>query len=216
MTQINLPQSSQSQNQAIPSPIAHSQPQNGIPVQPWIDDWGQNIPGNQPSIKRLTPQERLEMIEKVYMEVLDRRPDTRDINYYKYSTLSEDEIRKQLLSGKEHKQLIAEGRDYKKTKDRAIQGETRVRMLESQIKDQIEEFKQLSNILIEKNRYITQIREQLNNRYNFVKNVFEDNNKVTPKEATDTQEVFKPLIDQDKRPAAKPLIKRVLEVILQK
>ncbi|MEA3357739.1 MAG: hypothetical protein U9Q67_04885, partial [Patescibacteria group bacterium] len=36
--------------------------------------------------KRQTPEERVKMIDKVYEDVLCRKPDTRDINYYKYST----------------------------------------------------------------------------------------------------------------------------------
>ncbi len=133
--------------------------------------WGWNQPGQtQGQEKRLTPQERVEMIEKVYQEILNRKPDTRDINYYKYSTLSEEEIRKQLITGKEHKQLLDDGKDYKKMKDRAMQAETRVNMLESQIKDQVEEFRHLTELLTEKNQYIQQLRQKLNNPYNLVDN----------------------------------------------
>ncbi|MBI2356862.1 hypothetical protein HYV12_02310 [Candidatus Dojkabacteria bacterium] len=149
-------------------------PQQPTPQPPAQQGWGNdngwgawNQPASNPGTeKRLTPQERVEMIEKVYMEVLNRKPDTRDINYYKYSTLSEEEIRRQLITGKEHKQLLDEGRDYKKMKDRAMSAETRVAMLESQVKDQVEEFKQLSDLLTEKNQYIQQLREKLNNPYN--------------------------------------------------
>ncbi len=137
---------------------------------PW-DSWGGGggwgAPQNQQSGgKKMTPQERVSMIEKVYEEVLGRKADTRDINYYKYSTLSEEEIRKQLIAGKEHKQLVEDGREYKKMKDRAMQAETRVKMLESQNNDQIEEFKHLSTLLKEKNNYIQKLREQLKNPYN--------------------------------------------------
>jgi predicted nucleic acid-binding Zn-ribbon protein len=113
----------------------------------------------------MTPQERVEMIEKLYQEVLGRKPDTRDVNYYKYSTLGEEEIRKQLITGKEHKQLIEDGREFNKVKDRASQAETRVRMLESQVKDQVEEFKHLTELLKEKNKYIQDFREKSNNTY---------------------------------------------------
>lgn len=104
------------------------------------------------------------MIEAVFQEVLLRKPDTRDINYYKYSTLSEEEIRKQLISGNEHKRLIEDGRDYKKVKDRAVQSETRVKMLEGQIKDQVEEFKELTILLKEKNAHIQKLRQDLNDK----------------------------------------------------
>lgn len=145
-----------------PTPIAPAPmpaPQNN-----WNDPWGAPWGGdmNQPQGKRLSPQERVEMIEKVFNEILGRKPDTRDINYYKYSTMSEEEIKKQLLTGNEHKQLLTDGRDYKKLKDRALQAETRVKVLEGQIKDQVEEFKHLADLLKEKNKHIQELREKLN------------------------------------------------------
>lgn len=129
---------------------------------PWADPWGSPTTGmnmgNQ--APKLTPQDRVKMIETVFEELLDRKPDTRDINYYKYSTLGEDEIRKQLIEGNEHKQLIKDGREFKQMKVRAEESETRVKMLEGQIKDQVEEFKELTNLLNEKNNYIRKMRER--------------------------------------------------------
>ncbi|MCK9368457.1 hypothetical protein M0R04_00555 [Candidatus Dojkabacteria bacterium] len=130
----------------------------------WDNPWADTPVGQQ--AKRQSPQERLSMIEKIYADVLGRKPDTRDINYYKYSTLSEEEIREQLLSGNEHKQLIGDGREYKKVKDRALQAETRVKLLEGQIRDQVEEFRQLTNLLNEKNSHIKQLREKVNLVFN--------------------------------------------------
>lgn len=134
-------------------------------VDPWSGSFGPSTPPSESKSKRMTPQERVGMIETLYTEILGRKPDTRDINYYKYSTLTEEEIRKQLIAGNEHKQLLLDGRDYKKMKERALQSETRVRVLEGQIRDQVEEFKQLTTLLKEKNRYIQEIREKLNERF---------------------------------------------------
>jgi len=125
--------------------------------------WGGGMP-QQP--KRLTPEERVQMIEKVYQEILGRKPDTRDINYYKYSTLEENEIRKQLLVGKEHVELINNGREFKKLIERCEQAEGRVKMLESQIRDQILEFQKLVDLLREKNRHIQELKRQSGNPYN--------------------------------------------------
>lgn len=127
---------------------------------PWSDPWGDGM-GGKSDKKRLTPEERVKMIESLYEEVLSRKPDTRDINYYKYSTLGEEEIRKQLITGKEHKQLIEDGREYKKVLDKSNKLESRVKVLEGQIKDQLEEFKQLSQLLKEKNNLIMRIREKI-------------------------------------------------------
>ncbi|MDD3662130.1 MAG: hypothetical protein PHG63_03635 [Candidatus Dojkabacteria bacterium] len=133
-----------------------------------MGDYGSGGFGQRPAQgstqKRLTPEERVQMIEKVYDEILCRKPDTRDINYYKYSTLGEDQIRKQLITSAEHKDMMKKGREYADLKDRSEQLETRVRMLEGQIKDQLEEFKELSNLLREKNQLIAQCRNQLTQR----------------------------------------------------
>lgn len=158
MPTINL-----NNNQTTPTTTPAAQtpaPNIGSWNDPWQDDSDDST--ETKSQVRMTPQERVSMIEKVYLEVLGRNPDTRDINYYKYSTLSEDEIKKQLLTGNEHKQLLIDGRDYKKVKDRALQAETRVKLLEGQIVDQVEEFKELTNLLKEKNRHISELREKVN------------------------------------------------------
>lgn len=160
-----------SNTQYAPQPI--QQPSNNWGS--WDDSfnsWGndsfsnnnQNNQNNQN--KRMTPEERVQMIEKVYEEVLKRKPDTKDINYYKYSTLNEDEIKKQLLNGKEHTDLIQDGREFSKMKERTENAEVRVKVLEGQIRDQVEEFKKLGELLREKNKFIIELREKLNNRYN--------------------------------------------------
>lgn len=171
MQQVNLPKIQKQQKpkkKAPPPPSKPIPPQDNSapPVDPWgsVDPWG--VPPQSSSADTLTPQQRVEMIERVYEETLSRKPDTRDINYYKYSTLGEEEIRKQLITGKEHKQLLTDGRDYKKTKSRAEQAETRIKMLEGQIKDQVVEFRQLTELLQEKNRYINELRGQNSNPYN--------------------------------------------------
>ncbi len=178
MPTINLPNNS---TPPVQAPVVNNnQPMNPAPqrpADPWAtpiggtNDWGwggnNNTNAAQPTEKKLSPNERVEMIEKLYEEVLSRKADTRDINYYKYSTLGESEIRSQLISGKEHKQLIIDGKEYKKMKDRAVSAEARVRMLENQIKDQVSEFQQLTNLLSEKNRHIKTLREQTTGTYNF-------------------------------------------------
>ncbi len=148
---------------------------------PWnFDPWGSDSFGgndsfgsnSQPAPAKtcLTPQERVKMIEEVYKLVLNREPDTRDINYYKYSTLDKNEIIAQLLDGKEHKQVIDDGRGFKKMKDRAEQAEIRSKLLQNQIQDQLQEFKELTNLLEEKNRQLKLLRQKNGNPYNFSEN----------------------------------------------
>lgn len=131
----------------------------GFGGSPGYSPYGSQGQGSQPQ-KRLTPEERVQMIKKVYAEILGREPDTRDINYYKYSTLNEEQVKKQLLSSTEHKELTKKGRDFDKIKSQTGQLQTRCKMLEGQIKDQLEEFKQLNLLLKEKNQYIQELREE--------------------------------------------------------
>lgn len=193
--QTNPPATLPATNQTNP-PIVNQTPPSQPPMQnnqnnwndPWASPWDNpnSNPNNNSNAKRLSPQERVTMIEAAYLEILGRKPDTRDINYYKYSTLSEEEVKKQLITGNEHKQLLLDGRDYKKLKDRALQAETRVKVLEGQIVDQVEEFKILTNLLKEKSRYIQELREKLNstmNQHPFV-NIPKDNNVLSVKNDT--------------------------------
>jgi len=70
-----------------------------------------------------------------------------------------------LLTSKEHKDLIDHGKEYKNIKERAENSEIRVKFLEGQLKDQLEEFKKLGDLLREKNRYIQYLRQKSNNPY---------------------------------------------------
>ncbi len=135
---------------------------------PWSsDDTSSNKTSDEP---HLSPQERVTMITDVYKLVLGREPDNRDINYYKYSTLSKTEIINQLLEGKEHSRLIEDGNQFKNMKNRAEQAEIKSKVLENQVQDQINEFKELTNLLQEKNRQIHSMRTKMNNPYDFSDN----------------------------------------------
>jgi uncharacterized coiled-coil protein SlyX len=130
----------------------------------WPDPWGQ--PPQMPSnTKSMTPTERVQMIESLYEEVLGRKPDNRDINFYKYSTLSEEDIRKELTKGKEHKGLIANGREFKRLSSQVDEYSSKIKMLEMKIKDQEESFVHMNTLLSEKNKYIEMLRDQLKNPF---------------------------------------------------
>ncbi len=130
------------------------------------NNYGSNDSGNS---KRMTPAEREEMIKRLYQEVLGREATSRDINYHKYGVSGEDELRKQLLSNPEHKEMVSDARKYKELKGSYDKIENRNKQMEAQIKDQIEEFKKLLQLLNEKNRYIEKLRRELNNPYNIAK-----------------------------------------------
>ncbi len=130
--------------------------------------WMKTFDDNPNNGKKLSPSERVKMVEKAFRDILCREPDTRDLNYYKYSSATEEEIREELLEGKEHKTLVENGRDYKKLKNLLDSAKSQIRGLEGQIEDQKANLKEMNLLLKEKNLHIQELREK-------EKNLFEDN-----------------------------------------
>lgn len=135
----------------------------------WNDPYSRGMPAGNQDSKRLTPEEREALVKKLYKEILGREATARDINYHKYGISGEDEIRKQLISSEEFKTMISNATKYNEIKDKYNKTMQRNNQMEAQIKDQIEEFKKLLQLLNEKNKYIEKLRTELNNPYNIVK-----------------------------------------------
>ncbi len=154
-----------SQLKQIPRKQPPSKPANKtspIPPKPGFP-FGSNGFGDLgfPSRTEGSSEDKTELIKKVFQEVLGREPDNRDLSYYRFSPMGEDEIRNQLLNGKEHKDLLEKGNKYDEIKEEIGSHKAKVKVLEGQVKDQLEEFKQVNNLLKEKNRYIRQLRKQV-------------------------------------------------------
>ncbi len=113
------------------------------------------------SSSKLSPSERVKMIEKAFNDILCREPDTRDLNYYKYSSMDENAIREELLEGQEHKKLIEDGREYKKTKNLLQDAKSKINSLEREISDKEESFRQMETLLKEKNLHIEDLKKKI-------------------------------------------------------
>ena len=61
--------------------------------------------GSSRSIKP-SKTDRTDAIEKIFMDVLGRKPSSREMAYYKYSPIKEDDIVAKLISSDEHKKII--------------------------------------------------------------------------------------------------------------
>lgn len=109
---------------------------------------------------KLSPAQRVKIIEKAFKDILCREPDTRDLNHYKYSSATEEEIREELLDSKEHKTLIENGRDYQKLKNLLEDSNSQIRALERHIKDKEANLKDMDLLLKEKNLHIKELREK--------------------------------------------------------
>lgn len=117
--------------------------------------------------KRSAPKERIPMIEDLFKLVLNRKPSTRELSFYKYGVQEKEEIVEKLLKDKEHVELLKKAKQAPKLDDKAKQAEHKVAQLTQRIEDTQEEIDQLKNLLDEKNKEIAILRREKNDPYNF-------------------------------------------------
>ncbi len=123
--------------------------------------WMSGLDNNSKPGTKLSPSERVKIIEKAYSEILGRQPDTRDLSFYKYSSANEETIRAELLESDEHKALISDGRELKKVKNLLENAKSKIRTLESEISAQEESFKEMQKLLKEKNLHIEKLKKDI-------------------------------------------------------
>ncbi len=140
------------------------------------------------------PTERVPMIEKVFLEVLGRKPSSRELAYYKYGVMKEDGIRTKLLKSEEHKKVVDSA-----SKLPSVENELKsVRLSEIKLQRKIEDINlemiQSQKLLDEKNLLIKELRESVSNPYDLPSEVekFEEGFDVyTPKERVGTTSLKK-------------------------
>lgn len=113
------------------------------------------------TLNKMTDDERKELLTRVYKLVLDREPTTQDLNYYRYSVLTEDKLTINLLKGKEHTDLVKDGRDYKKVSAETKDNKVKIKMLEDQNQSTVNEISLLKKLLSEKNQHLEFLKSQL-------------------------------------------------------
>ena len=124
--------------------------------------WMKGLSDDSSPSSKLTPSERVKIIEKAFQDILCREPDTRDLNFYKYSSMDESSIREELVEGPEHKTLIENGREFKKTRNLLEDAKSKINALEGEIKDREESLKQMEILLKEKNLHIEELKKKIN------------------------------------------------------
>ncbi len=127
--------------------------------------WMKNLGDKPSSGSKLSPNDRVEMIKKVFQEILCREPDTRDLNYYKYSSMDEESIRGDLLEGEEHKSLVKDGREYKKIKNLLDEAKSKIKVLEGQVEDREDNVRQMEELLSEKNLHIEELKKNIESQF---------------------------------------------------
>lgn len=106
----------------------------------------------------MSREDRTKMIKRLYKDVLGREAQTRDINYYKYGTQNEDQIRSQLLKSDEHKEVIKKGRKFDAQTKELEETKTKLQASDSKVLDAHKENETLKIILDQKNAEITRLR----------------------------------------------------------
>lgn len=129
--------------------------------------------------------DKADIIEKIFMNVLGRKPSSRELAYYKYSPIKESDIVLKLVSSDEHKDII-----QKSFKLQGVENELKnVKISEKKLSQQIDdvnlEIEEYKKLLSEKDRIIAELRKKIKNPYDFPTQIqkYEEGFDVyTPKE----------------------------------
>jgi hypothetical protein len=108
--------------------------------------------------------DKTQQIKDIYKKILGKEPEARDLSYYRFSPMSEDEIKEKILNGEEHKKILEKGNKYDQIKEELEDTKVNIKKLQKQLEDNLEEFQEVNNLLKEKNRYIRQLREMIDNQ----------------------------------------------------
>ncbi len=101
-----------------------------------------------------------EEIEKVYELVLGRKPTSREIAYYRYSTVKKGDVVNKLLKSDEHKRIIEKGHKYPDIENQEKLAQSNILKLRHSIEDQNGEMEEMRSMLEQKNREIAVLREE--------------------------------------------------------
>ncbi len=120
--------------------------------------------GGRPSFRSVSP-DRIPVIEAIYREVLGRKPSSRELSYYKYSNINEEEIRSKLLKSEEHQKLIDDAKKVPGLEDQQRNLELIEKRLTQRIEDLQKQISESKILLDEKNNIILGLRDELRNPY---------------------------------------------------
>lgn len=113
---------------------------------------------SQLSLSRMSEEERRKVIGNVFVLVLGRSPADRDFSYYRFSTLTEEGLIKSLLNLPEHKKLVEKANEHTSLKQSVMDLDLQVKQLTESMNSMKEELITMQDLLVEKNRYIQQMR----------------------------------------------------------
>lgn len=107
-----------------------------------------------------TISEKEKEVEEIYSKVLGRKPTSREISFYKYSGVKEEEIINKLLNSSEFKENIEKVNKFPDLENTIRRAKMANLKLKSNLKDQEREYNELKFLLNEKNSEIKKLREK--------------------------------------------------------
>lgn len=110
------------------------------------------------SLSRMSEDDRRKVITSVFSLVLGRAPADRDFSYYRFSTLTEEGLLKSLLNLPEHKKLVEKANEHTSLKQSVSELDLQVKQLTEAMNSMKQELITMQQLLVEKNRYIQQMR----------------------------------------------------------
>ena len=116
-------------------------------------------------------------IKEIFELVLGREPSSREMSYYKYSTLKKEQIVKKLLEGEEHKNILEKVKKFPELKEENKQYLSTILKLKSALDDKENEFLELRRLLVEKNNSIEHLRENKSIPFLTNEKILQENNQ---------------------------------------
>jgi len=117
-----------------------------------------SAPKTGTALSRMSEEQRRQVITTVFKLVLGKDPSDRDFSYYRFSTLTEDSLIKSLLNLPEHKKLVEKAQEHTSLKQSVNDLDLQVKQLSTSMQGMKQELVTMQDLLVEKNRYIQQIR----------------------------------------------------------
>ncbi|MFZ6022286.1 MAG: hypothetical protein ACOYT9_02330 [Patescibacteria group bacterium] len=168
----------------------------------------------QLSLSRMSEEERRKVIGNVFVLVLGRSPADRDFSYYRFSTLTEDGLIKSLLNLPEHKKLVEKANEHTSLKQSVMDLDLQVKQLSESMNSMKEELITMQDLLVEKNRYIQQMRGVP--EANIAPAPAQPNNVVVNTQPTSTTPAKVPTIETKKLPGPFDELKNMVKGIFSK
>lgn len=161
-----------------------------------------------------SPSERIPMIKEVFELVLGREPSTREISFYKYGIQSKEEIIQKLLEGDDHKRILEKAKEYNTLDDRAKDAELTVVRLKQKIDDNGDEYVNLRELLVEKNKEIEDLRTKVDSPFD-TKNPasFEKDERIEKKDETMYNELDSEVLPKKIEKKNKSFLEKILDYL---